>query len=78
MGKSEFTDEQIALALKQVEAGLPIKELCRKYGISATTFCSWRSKYKGLEASEMRELRSLRHENRHLKQLIAELLRVGS
>ena len=48
MRKSRFTEEQIAYALKQVEAGVPQDELCRKYGISVKTYYRWKTKYGGL------------------------------
>ena len=51
MKKSKFTEEQIVYAIKQVEAGVPIAELCRKYGISQQTFYRWRNKYGGLAVS---------------------------
>jgi putative transposase len=73
MKKSQFTEEQIVLALKQAEAGVPVKELSRKYGISEKTFYTWRQKYGGLGASELRELRLVREENQRLKRLVADL-----
>jgi putative transposase len=53
MKKSKFTEEQVVYALKQAEVGVPIKELCRKYGVSEATFYAWRKKYGGLGAEEM-------------------------
>lgn len=71
--KSKFSDAQIAVALKQIEAGVPMGELCRKYGVSEQTMYRWRSKYGGLSASEMQKLKSLEHENKELKKLVADL-----
>jgi len=71
--KSKFTEQQITLALKQVELGIPVDEICRKYGISKQTFYRWRSKYGGLTANELRRLRELEQENRRLKQIVADL-----
>jgi len=73
MRRSKFSEEQIVLALKQVDAGVPVSEICRKYGISDKTFYGWRKKYAGLGAQDLRELRQLRDENRRLKGLVADL-----
>ena len=53
--KSKFTEQEIVYALKQVEAGVPLKELCRKYGVSEQTFYRWRAKYGGLAPSELQD-----------------------
>ena len=71
--KSKFTSEQNSYAVKQAEAGVPIAELCRKYGISNQTFYRWRQKYGGLAPSEVRRLKQLEDENRRLKQIVADL-----
>lgn len=64
---------QVVHALKQAEAGVPVPELLRKYGISRATFYSWRKKYGGLEASDLRRLKELEAENARLKGLVADL-----
>ncbi|MDA8021355.1 MAG: transposase [Thermoanaerobaculia bacterium] len=61
------------MVLKQAEAGVPIQDLVRKYGISEQTFYRWRKKYGGLSTSEVQELKQLRDENRRLKGLVADL-----
>lgn len=73
MKRKRFTEEQIIVALKEAEAGLPIPEVCRKYGISDATFYNWRRKYGGMEVSDARRLRQLEEENRRLKHLVADL-----
>jgi putative transposase len=72
MKKSRFTEEQIIGFLRQAEAGIPIKEVCRNGGFSDVTFYKWRSKFGGMEASEAQRLRELESENAKLKRLLAE------
>lgn len=72
MKTSGFTAEQIIGFLKQAEAGMPIKELCRKGGFSVATFYKWRSKFGGMDTSDAKRLRELEAENGKLKQLLAE------
>jgi len=72
MKQGRFREEQIIAVLKEAEAGTKVAELCRKHGISDATFYTWRSKYGGLEVSELRRLRQLEEENRRLKGIVAE------
>ena len=74
MKKSRYTEEQIIGILKQHQAGLGAKELCRKYGISDATFYKWRSRYGGMEVSDARRLKALEDENAKLKKLLAEAM----
>jgi putative transposase len=71
--KSEFTEEQIAFALRQAEAWTTVDEICRKLGVTQATFCRRKKKYAGMGASELRRLRQVEEENRKLKQLVADL-----
>ena len=73
MKKSKHTEEQITFALKQQELGTPVEEVCRKMGITNSTFYNWRKKYGGLNPSELRRLRQLEEENTKLKRLVADL-----
>jgi putative transposase len=70
--QGRFSEEQIIAILKEAEAGTKATELCRRHGISDATFYTWRSKYGGLEISEMRRLRQLEEENRRLKAIVAD------
>ena len=72
MKRSRFSEEQIIGILKEHQAGLGAKELCRKYGISDATFYKWRSKYGGMEVSDTRRLKTLESENAKLKKMLAE------
>jgi putative transposase len=72
MKKSRFTDSQIMEALKRVESGLPVPELCRDMGISTATFYKWRAKYGGMDTSMMSRMKELEEENRRLKKLYVE------
>jgi len=72
MKKSRFSEEQIIGFLKQAEAGMPIKELCRKGGFSDATFYKWRARFGGMEVADAKRLRELEQENGKLKRLLAE------
>ncbi|HGS5435946.1 TPA: IS3 family transposase [Vibrio parahaemolyticus] len=72
--KKRFNEQQIITILKEAEAGIPARELCRKHGISDATFYTWRKKYAGLDVSEARRLKALEDENARLKKLLAETL----
>lgn len=73
MRKSRFTEEQILQAIRQADSGTAVVDICRKLGISEQTFYRWRRQYAGLEASEVRELKSLKEENQRLKRIVADL-----
>lgn len=73
MKKSRFTEQQIAYALKQVDHGMGVGEVCRKPGIAEANCYVWGKKYGGLGPSELKRPRVLEEENRKLKQLVADL-----
>ena len=73
MKKSRFTETQIVSILKQADAGIPVKDLCRQAGISTPTYYQWKSKYGGMEASELKRVKELEAENARLKRLYADL-----
>jgi putative transposase len=72
MRKSKYSEEQIIGFLKQVEAGMALKDLCRKHGFSDASFYKWRAKFGGMSVSEARRLKELEGENGKLKKLLAE------
>lgn len=73
MKKSRFSENQIIGILKEVEAGRLVKDVCRESGISDATYYQWKSKFGGMEASDIRRLRELEDENRKLKLMVADL-----
>ena len=73
MPKKTFTEEQIAHALRQAEAGTPAIEVCRKMGVTEQTFYRWKRKFAGMGVAELRRLRQLEEENKKLKQVVADL-----
>jgi putative transposase len=73
MKKTRFSESQIISLLKELEAGIPVKELSRKHGVSDATIYTWRNKYGGMNNSELKRLRELEEENRRLKHMYAEL-----
>jgi putative transposase len=72
--KKRFSEEQIIGFLREADAGLPVKELCRRHGFSEASYYLWRSKFGGLEVSEAKRLKALEQENTRLKKLLAEAL----
>ena len=74
MKRKRFTEAQILGFLKEAEAGLPVKELCRKHGFSDASFYNWRSKYGGMELADIKRLKALERENARLKKLLAETM----
>lgn len=73
MRKSRFTESQIIKVLKEVEGGRQVTEVCREHGISDATYYNWKSKYGGMEASDIKRLKELEEENLRLKRMFADL-----
>ena len=69
----KFSESQIVATLKKREAGIPVKEICRDPGISEATFFNWKSKYGGMQASDVKRLKELEAENAQLKSMFAEM-----
>ena len=70
--KKRFSEEQIIGFLKQADAGMAVKDLCRKHGFSEASYYLWRSKFGGMDVSDAKRLKALESENARLKKLLAE------
>jgi len=70
--KKRFTEEQIIGFLREAEAGMPVKELCRRHGFSEASYYLWRSKFGGMSVPDAKRLKELETENARLKKLLAE------
>ena len=73
MKKSRYTEEQIVKVVQAIEGGLPIVDAVRQFGVSRASISLWRKKYKGMEVSDAKRLKSLEDENRRLKRVVADL-----
>jgi putative transposase len=73
MKRKRYTEEQVAFALRQAEAGAPVAEVCRKMGVSEATFFRWKKQFAGMGVAEIRRLKQLEEENTKLKRLVADL-----
>ena len=73
MKKTRFTETQIIGILKEADAGIPVREICRNHGISDATYYNWKSKYGGMSASDLKRLKEMEHELSQLKRMYADL-----
>ena len=73
MRKSKFSESQIVSILKEADSGIPVAEVLRNHGISAATFYKWRSKYGGLEVSELKRIKELEQQLAEFKTIVADL-----
>ena len=73
MKKSRFTENQIVSILKEADAGAKVKEICRRHGISDATFYNWKSRYGGMQASDLKRLKETEAELSKLKRMYADL-----
>ena len=73
MSKPRLSETQIVALLKKAESGMPVPDLCRRHNVGQSTFYKWRSKYGGMEASDVRRLKELEDENARLKKMYADL-----
>lgn len=72
--KKRYSEEQIIGFLKEADAGVPVKDLCRQHGFSEASYYLWRSKFGGMDVSDAKRLKALEAENTRLKKLLAEAL----
>ena len=72
MRKSKYTDAQIVNILKEVDSGVPVADITRKYNLGTSTIYKWRQKYGGMETNELKRLKQLEDENRRLKEIVAD------
>jgi len=77
MRKSRFSEAQIVSILKEADAGMKVADVCRKHGVSEPTYYKWKSKYGGLEASELKRIKELEAENTKLKRMYAEMAMIN-
>ena len=73
MKKSRFTETQIIAILNEADAGVQVKDICRKHGISDATYYNWKSKYGGMSASDLKRMKELEAENSKLKRMYADM-----
>ena len=75
MRMSRFNETQIVAILKETDAGMKVKDICRRHGISDATYYKWKSKYGGMDASDLKRVKELESELSQYKRMYAELAR---
>ena len=73
MKRSRFTETQIVTILKEADTGIPVKDVCRKHGISDATYYNWKSKYGGMQASDLKRMKEMERELSQLKRMYADM-----
>src|SRR5512139_113549 len=73
MKRARFTETQIVAILKEADSGVPVKDVCRNHGISDATYYNWKSKYGGMEASDLKRMKELERELSQLKRMYADI-----
>jgi putative transposase len=73
MKRARFTETQIVAILKEADNGVPVKDVCRKYEISDATYYNWKSKYGGMEASDLKKMKELERELSQMKRMYADM-----
>jgi putative transposase len=73
MKNVRYSDSQIMGILRQAESGVAVTELCREHGMSNASFYKWRSRFGGMDASMMSDMKLMAEENRRLKRMYAEM-----
>ncbi len=73
MKKARFTETQIVAILKEADSGVPVKDICRKHGISDATYYNWKSKYGGMDASDLKKMKEMERELSQLKRMYADM-----
>jgi putative transposase len=73
MRKARFTETQIVAILKEADSGVPVKDVCRKHEISDATYYNWKSKYGGMDASDLKKMKELERELSQLKRMYADM-----
>ena len=73
MKRSRFTETQIISILKEADAGVKVKDICRRHGISDATYYNWKSKYGGMSASDLKRMKEMERELGQSKRMYAEL-----
>lgn len=73
MKQTRFTETQIVAILKEADSGMLVEDVCRKHGISDATYYNWKSKYGGMEASDLKRIKEMERELSQFKRMYAEL-----